>query len=590
MKKHLYFLSCLPRSGSTVISAILNQHPDLCVSTSSSLVDILLGALRAWDSSLSTRSALDKQQSQEDIINILQGICQAKYQNTEKPCVLDKSRAWVAPENIHIMSKVFGDDIKIIATVRKVEDCAASFVRVVNPENVNEFCKNHEFISHLKESYQFLHRGYSSHRKNILCVDYDDFLENPMQELKRIESFLGLKEFTGYTFDKIDGTPFRELDEDVWRARGLHEIKPQLKRYSSEEETRQLLGVNYEDFLQPSFWKGETFRPKPLSKLDTQLAAGIVGDLAGGYKIALELERDQPWDDRAAFNRGWYKMWKGQLLDGMRDIYRGRLEKVFGNEMPNVPTPMWDGKSKGVILLNLEGGLGDQIHGAGFVRYIVERGCTVIVACSGQLASLFKDIPGVSAVVQHEAMFGVVHDFWVPSMSAPMILGIEYEDVIGTPYIAKPETPPHSKKRIGLRWQGNPQFEHEQHRQFPCGLFFDAVQGHDVEYISLQRDYGAELKPYWVKEPPLNHWEETRQAIASCDLVITSCTSVAHLAAAMGVPTWIIIPILPYYLWAKPGETTEWYDNVTLIRQVVYGDWTEPLKQVSKRLKEFVGG
>jgi len=82
----------------------------------------------------------------------------------------------------------------------------------------------------------------------------------------------------------------------------------------------------------------------------------------------------------------------------------------------------------------------------------------------------------------------------------------------------------------------------------------------------------------------LEHWEQTRAAVAGCDLVITSCTSVAHLSGAMGIPTWVVVPVLPYYLWAPPGDTTVWYDSVKLYRQEVFGDWTAPFKRIAADL------
>jgi hypothetical protein len=588
--KNIYFLSGLPRSGSTVLAAILNQHPSLHASATSGLLDILVGTLRAWADAMSVQAQPDKEAAEKEIQKILRNICETKYEHIDKPVILDKARGWASDVNIRTMAMVLGHKPKIVATVRNIPDCAASFVRVAKPEDENEFCRDSELINHLKESYQTLETGYSFAPECILCVDYDELIADPIAQLRRVEEFLELEPFDGYDVTKIDGTSLKELDEEVWQVKGLHDIKPELKRYSNSADTKQLLGRSYDQFLQPRFWLGEKVSSRPIHKLDMQLAAGLMGNFEEGWKLAQEIEREEPWNNRAAFNRGWYRMWNGNLLAGSQDMFRGRIEKVYGNEPPKVPTPMWDGESKGVILLNLEGGFGDQIHGAGFIRYIVDKGCQVIVACSGQLATLFRDIPGVLAVVQHEAMFGVVHDFWVPSMSAVLPLKLEYKDVRGGAYISKPDVPKGKKKRIGLRWQGNPQFEHEQHRLFPPQRFFDAVGGSDAEYVSLQRDEGAESRPYWVKEVPLNYWEETRAAIASCDLVITSCTSVAHLSAAMGVPTWIIVPVLPYYLWAKPGCSTEWYDSVKLFRQQVHGDWDHPMKQVAEQLKEFING
>jgi len=194
---------------------------------------------------------------------------------------------------------------------------------------------------------------------------------------------------------------------------------------------------------------------------------------------------------------------------------------------------------------------------------------------------LFVNLEGVSAVVTHEACLGVYHDYWVPSMSIAVVLGLEYKNLKGKSYIPISFLG-NEEGKIGLRWSGNPTFEHEQHRIFPSELMFDAVKGLDC--ISLQRDEGKELRPDWVAEVPLDTWEDTVNAISSCRLVITSCTSIAHLSGAMGIPTWIVVPILSYYLWALPGEKTPYYDSVTLFRQTVYGDWRAPFEGIATRL------
>jgi hypothetical protein len=200
------------------------------------------------------------------------------------------------------------------------------------------------------------------------------------------------------------------------------------------------------------------------------------------------------------------------------------------------------------------------------------------------LASLFVDVEGVSSVIQHEAVFGIYHDFWVAGMSAVVPLGFELADLSGAPYLTKPVTIKSRKKRIGLRWQGNSKFEHEHQKKFPYNLMFEAVQDADAEFISLQRDEGVDACPDWVKPVPLSSWEDTRTAVASCDLVISSCTSVGHLAAAMGVETWTVTPIMPYFLYALEGENTPYYDSMKLIRQEVFGDWAAPFNRIKDRL------
>jgi hypothetical protein len=582
--KNIYFLAGLPRSGSTVLAAILNQHPSVHATSTSGLLDILVGTLTAWKESLTVQAqSIDEKQSEEEIQRILRTICEEKYSQIDKPIILDKARGWSSSINMPTMAKVLGYKPKIIATVRNIPDCVASFVRVAKPDNVDDFLRTSELVYHVKESYQSLESGHQFAPECILFVDYDDLIKNPKKQLKRIHKFLDLPDYKDYNFNTLDGTSLREKDEEVWLVKGLHDIKPKLG-YQHNESSEKVLGHMYTQYVQPKFWIGETAGELPLHKLDLQLAAGLMGDFKEGWRLSEEIEKEEPWNHRAAFNRGWYKLQQGKLLEGEQLMFRGRIETVFGSPMPKVPTEMWDGEKKGTILLNLEGGLGDQIHGVRYANYIAKKGNECIVACSGELAILFRKVKGVTAVVQHEAVFGVVHDYWTPSMSTVIPLKLEYSDVSGIPYIPKNKTKPNKKFTIGVRWKGNPQFEHEQHRVFPSQLLFDNLKDLDCRFISLQRDLGADEKPNWIESVPLDSWDDTKNAISSCDLVVTSCTSVAHLSGAMGVPTCIIVPILSYYLWAIPGNTTPWYDSVTLFRQEEFGDWKKPMIDIKNHI------
>ena len=568
------------------MAALLQQHPDMHLTATSSLLNIIIGVLKAWSESIEQKSSIQTQKMQEkEIQKILESICKTKYANIKEPIVLDKSRSWASEINLTTMREVLGYEPKVIATVRNVEDCVASMVRVANPNNLPEFFRTSKLIDHVKKSYQTLLGAHNACPEYLHYVEYEDLVSNPEKVLCDVEKFLGLTPHT-YDINNIDASNLQERDEKVWGIKGLHNVRKTLKKQDTLP-AKDVLGYKYREFVQPRFWQGETNTSLPIHKLDMMLGAGLLGDLNEAARLGDELGREEPFNNRAAFNRGWYELRRNNLLKGHRLMFQGRHEGVFGNPPLPTPAPLWDGVSKGTVLLNLEGGLGDQIHGAGMVRYIVNKGCDVVVACSPELMNLFRDIPGVSAVAQLETAGGVIHDFWVPAMSAVIPLELQYADVDGSPYISKPLTAANKKFRIGLRWQGNPEFEHEQHRLFPSNKLFDAVKDMDADFISLQRDEGSQHKPEWVKEVPLQHWGDTRHAIATCNLVITSCTSVAHLSAAMGVNTWIIVPILPYYLWAKDGSTTEWYDSVTLFRQTKFKNWDSPFLQIQEQLNSL---
>jgi len=480
------------------------------------------------------------------------------------------------------MKTVLNRQPKIIATVRSIPDCAASFVRIAQPDDLSKFINTSGLIKHLKGSYLLLQDGYKAAPESFLFVEYEDLMVNPKKQLDRIHKFLGLPPFT-YDFKNINGDSVKENDEELHGYAGMHDIKPVLGKQHNQEP-KELLKEFYLDFCQPEFWLKKPRTVPTIQDLDLQLAASTMGDFSEGWRIAKKIEAEEPNNHRAAFNRGWYYLRQGQIQKGYQLMDRGRLANVFGNQTPSLPTPQWDGKSKGTVLLYLEGGLGDQIHQVRYAKYIAERGCKVVVSCTGALVKLFAKVGGVSAVVQHESMSGVFHDHWVAGMSAVVPLGFELDDLNGAPYITKPVAIKGRKKRIGLRWQGNSTFEHEHHKKFPHELMFDAVKDVDCEFISLQRDEGSEFTPPWVNQVSLDSWEDTQNAVASCDLVISSCTSVSHLSAAMGVETWVITPIMPYFLYALDGDKTPYYDSMRLFRQEVFEDWSHPFSQIKKIL------
>ena len=581
MEKQLHFMAGVPRSGSTVLAAILNQNKQTHVSTTSGLVFALDRVSSTWNSAGLLKAG---ESNHRKLIRSTQGIIEAFYEEFDAPVIIDRNRGWPIPEIMQAMPEVIGAKPKIIATVRSIPDCMASFVRIAKPDDLDAFMELGHLSDHLKYSYVSLQRGYEFAPECFCIVEYDDLIADPKAQLGRIHAFLGLEDFE-YNFEAIDGTSVQEDDEEMHGFAGMHDIKPVLAKQHNEDP-RDVLKHHYSTFCQPEFWLDTPRTTPELHDLDLQLAASKMGDFAEGWQLAQKIEKEEPNNHRAAFNRGWYLLRQGKIQEGYQLMDRGRRAGVFGNSPPNSPTQPWDGKSKGTVLLNLEGGLGDQIHQVRYAKHIAARGCKVVVACTGPLVTLFTDVEGVSAVVQHDCCQGVYHDFYVQGMSAIVPLGFELEDLTGEAYITKPKTIKGFRKRIGLRWQGQMAFEAEHQKKFPYDLMFDALKDVDAEFISLQRDEGAEACPPWVKQVPLDSWEDTRQATASCDLVISSCTSVSHLAAAMGVETWTIIPVMPYFFYAQEGDTCPYYDTMKLLRQESFGDWEAPFAKIKERLSE----
>ena len=316
--------------------------------------------------------------------------------------------------------------------------------------------------------------------------------------------------------------------------------------------------------------------------LDTALDYAIRGNVNKSEKILRKLEHDDP---RAQFNLGWHELRHGNLYEGYEKLNTGRWINIFGSPPLQTPMPIWSGPNP-KILLRSEGGLGDHIINARFAKQLSKYG-TVTLTTDPSLINLLSRVDGVSECTC-ECTGIPEHDVWVPAMSAPYVLKLSYKDLSGEPYLRATPRKLEGKLKIGLRWAGNPQFEHEQHRKFNKQLMLDLANISGPTFYSLQRDNDLVDVPFTDLRHEMKSWEDTADILTGLDLVITSDTSIAHCSAALGVPTWIVIPILPYYMWALPGETTPWYNSVRLFRQIEYGNWDKPFLDIKQEILKLL--
>ena len=568
----MIFLSSIPRSGSTLLTALLNQRPDVYASPTSNLFTTMGAVVKSWEQNPSTKASGAKE---EDIIRILQGIQNARY-DTDK-LVFDKGRGWAAQSIIKTMIKVQGD-VKIVATVRPVVECLASLAKLMKPENITDFCKRGAMAEHLFEAYKTMKTGYEECPDNFLFIEYDDLVCDPQFQLNRIAEFVGLDPFV-HDFDNIEDS--KELDE-IWGVEDLHKVRQKISK--QKYSAKHILGQSLWNFYQGGeFWndKPEPIRPK--RPINFQHDVLMEGDFKKSKQLCYKNLKKFPNDPDIAFNAGWAKLSDDEVEEGYFLLDKGRETLVWGDPHCGSTQPLWDGEENAIVLLRLERGLGDQIHQVRYARDLKKLGCTVIVSCVSPLAEILCHADGVDAVVQHEAACGVYHNFYLPAMSAPIQFGYQSSaDIDGSPYI--PMSADTVSHRAGLRWSGLPAYENQTKRLFPHELLFNAMKNR-ANCINLQRDEGAEHCPNWVEQVDLSTWTATAKTIASCEFVVTSCTGVAHLAGAMGVPTKVIIPVVPYYLWTYPGSSTPYYDSVSLLRQTKPDDWLAPFIELADSLE-----
>lgn len=324
---------------------------------------------------------------------------------------------------------------------------------------------------------------------------------------------------------------------------------------------------------------------------------------AGRFDIAERLLRSLPDDCiPARYNLGWYDLMHGDFQKGFDGLNLGRFIEVFGSKP--IPGRIWrdeplHGKT---VLLRMEGGLGDEIINFRFARQFQIRGAVVVICCSGSLAPIFA-AEGFACVTE-PALPYVQYDYWVPAMSAAYVLGYDYQTLPGKPYLqmdsykryasqywlekVQPGIKTDGKLRVGIRWGGNnANKDVEPQRKVQAQQMIDLASSIDADFFSFQRDDDLVDVPFTDLRDKLTDWNETRAWLSSMDLLITSCTSVAHMAAAMGIQTWILVPILPYYTWAIPGEKSPWHSTVRLFRQTTAGSWKHPLERIRTELSHL---
>jgi hypothetical protein len=205
-------------------------------------------------------------------------------------------------------------------------------------------------------------------------------------------------------------------------------------------------------------------------------------------------------------------------------------------------------------------------------------------------------VGGVAQALRPEAVERLEFDAWVPMGELIQRVQGERPESPQKPYLfADPllvarwekKIPRQGKLRVGLRWQGRPSAE-SPFRDVPFSEYRQLLSIEGCDFYSLQRDTGFDqLQPgdrMVDLAAELSSWEETAAAITQLDLVITSCTSIAHLAGALGKETWLYTPFQPFFVWRQPGNQSVWYPNVRLFRQKRVGDWREVTRQVKSEL------
>jgi Flp pilus assembly protein TadD len=306
-------------------------------------------------------------------------------------------------------------------------------------------------------------------------------------------------------------------------------------------------------------------------------------DALAAYERAIALRPDFAL---AHWNHALVLLSLGHYADGFAELVWRWRWSGFPSKPRSYAQPLWDGSDIAgkTLFIYPEQGLGDVIQ---FVRYAaLARLCRahVIVEVPSDLAPLVQ-----RAGIADEIVSGApaVFDIHAPLLDLPHRFGTTLDTIPALPFYlaADPERVSASRAatlgtgglRIGLNWSGNPKSPVEKFRSPPLEAFAPLAALDGIDWISLQKGPGGDAlaRPPHVAlietgETPI---VETAALIASLDLVVTTDTAVAHLAGALGVPTYLMLHHASDWRWLLNRSDSPWYPSLRLFRQGKPGDW-----------------
>lgn len=346
---------------------------------------------------------------------------------------------------------------------------------------------------------------------------------------------------------------------------GLHQAE---LAYQSDPEDIEIVRVSARQFLEC----GDSARAIEFFARARDLAPGIDASMDLAY--ALLQSGDYPM--------GW-EMYEARIP---------RTERSLG--MAGRPQCIWGGTPfEGTLLVLGEGGYGDMVQFARFLPKIADR-ARVIYKVPRALGRLMRTLDDRIEIDDGPKDVFPAFQRWIPVMSLPHILETTVETIPAPPrYLTGPLGPwfgnyLRKRLRIGIAWGGSPLLSRDTQRSMPVEFVHTLIDQHsDKDWMILQQGPHREAfgsvgdKRHVTMPEDVKDFADTADIIEGCDLVISVDTAVAHLAGALGCPTWTLLAMMPEWRWPYGATTSPWYPSMRLFRQPKPGDWQGVIDSVS---------
>ncbi|CAO3411651.1 DUF6165 family protein [Azospirillum largimobile] len=323
-----------------------------------------------------------------------------------------------------------------------------------------------------------------------------------------------------------------------------------------------------------------------------------------GFRRAVAID---PAGPDARRNLGMALLVAGRFEEGWRE-YEWRLRCKDAPTLAAMPKPRWTGEplEGRRILLHGEQGLGDALQFCRYVPLVAARGGRVILGLPAPLERVMAGLPGVERFVSGQFPTDAF-DLHLPMLSLGEVFGTQMDTIPHrVPYLtAEPDLAARWGERlkglakdggglkVGIVWAGSPTHGNDRNRSIGLAPFARLAAIPGVSLVSIQKGptEGQAANPpggfpLLNLSPDIRDFADTAAIMAGLDLVVCVDTSVAHLAGALGVPVWVLVPFAPDWRWMLDREDSPWYPTMRLFRQDRPGSWDDAMNRLERALRE----
>ena len=335
---------------------------------------------------------------------------------------------------------------------------------------------------------------------------------------------------------------------------------------------------------------------------------------AGKYSEAIEMYRKtielNPNFNKSKINLGTTLLSMSNFEEGFKEYSHRIYEDKNFKSVLHKKNLIWNGQNieNKKILIIAENGLGNTLQFSRYLETLSQLNCKIIFQCQEELHHFFEDMVFIEEIISNESEYDD-YDYWIPLQNLIYLLTpdlnsncpfpsplkindnklLEWETLIEV----------NDNVKIGLNWQGSSLNPRVANNSVSLNSFKSIVKNPLATFINLQKGNAvSEIEKFQLEEHIVNYdllmdtgskkFVDTAAIIKYLDLVITTDTSIAHLAGTLGTQTWLLLPKVSDWRWLNSKDETIWYDNFRIYRQKIQGDWSDVFSRVEKDCQELI--